>query len=160
MNPQTGVERQMHELTLPKSVDEVKPSRRRKPIVAPSSHQSKTNSNSDRITQLSGPCSRCGHSKHYNDKCPAIYRKCNVCSVLGHYASCCRSNSSKHKKTRVNQQVTDASFLGEVDSKSVSWNQLVVVEGLELPVRFKLDSGANVSVVPSRLCANVTLRHA
>ena len=58
------VERQMRELTRPKSVDEVKPSRRPKPTVAPSSHQSNTKSNSDRITQLSGPCSRCGHSKH------------------------------------------------------------------------------------------------
>ena len=33
-----------------------------------------------------------------------------------------------------------------------------MVEGLELPVRFKLDSGADVSVVPSTLCANVTLK--
>ena len=33
-----------------------------------------------------------------------------------------------------------------------------MVEGLELPVRFKLDSGADVWVVPSRLCAIVTLR--
>ena len=154
------VERQMRELTLPKSVDEVKPSRRPKPTVAPSSHQSNTKNNSDRITQLSGPCSRCGHSKHYDDKCPAIDRKCNVCSVLGHYASCCRSKSSKPKKGRVNQLVTDASFLGEVDSKSDSWTQPVVVVGLELPVRFKLHSGADVSVEPSRLyaIANVTLR--
>ena len=78
--------------------------------------------------------------------------------MFGHYASCCRSNSSKPKKVRVNQLVTDASFLGEVYSNSDSWTQLVVVEGLELPVRFKLDSGADVSVVPSKLCANVTLR--
>ena len=158
------VERQMRELTLPKSVDEVKPRRRRKPRVAPSSHQSNTkrsNSDSESGTsdsELSGPCSRCGHSKHYNGKCPAIDRKCKVCSMFGHYASCCRSKSSKPKKGRVNQLVTDASFLGEVDSNSDSWTQLVVVEGLELPVRFKLDSGADVSVVPSRLCANVTLR--
>ena len=114
------VERQMRELTLPKSVDEVKPSRRRKPRVAPSSHQSNTKSNSDRITQLSGPCSRCGHVKHFNDKCPAIDRRCNVCSMLGHYGSCCKSKSSKPKKSRVNQLVSDATFLGEVDSKSDS----------------------------------------
>ena len=51
------VERQNRELTLPKSVDKVKPSRRRKPRVAPSSHQSNTkSSNSDRITERSGPC--------------------------------------------------------------------------------------------------------
>ena len=151
-------ERQMRELTLPKSVDEVKPSRRRKPRVAPSSHQSNTKSNSDRITQLCGPCSRCGHVKHFNDKCPAIDRRCNVCCMLGHYGSCCKSKSSKPKNARVNQLVSDASFLGEVDSKSDSWTQLVVVEGLDLPVRFKLDSGADVSVVPSRLCAHVTVR--
>ena len=41
------VERQMRELTLPKSVDEVKPSRRHKPRVVPSSHQSNTKSNSE-----------------------------------------------------------------------------------------------------------------
>ena len=91
------VERQMRELTLPKSVDEVKPSRRRKPRVAPSSHQSNTKCNSDRITQLSGPCSRCGHVKHFNDKCPAIDRRCNVCSMLGHYGSCCKSNNNNNK---------------------------------------------------------------
>ena len=45
------VERLMRELTLPKSVDEVKPGRRRKPRVAPSSHQSNTKS-SFRITEL------------------------------------------------------------------------------------------------------------
>ena len=50
--------------------------------------------------------------------------------MLGHYGSCCRSKASKHKKARVNQLVTDASFLGEVDIKSDSWTQLVVVEGL------------------------------
>ena len=33
-----------------------------------------------------------------------------------------------------------------------------MVEGLDLPVRFKLDSGADVSAVPSRLCAHVTVR--
>ena len=113
---------------------------------------------SDIITQLSGPCSRCGHVKHFNDKCPAIDRRCNVCSMLGQYGSCCTSKSSKPKKARVNQLVSDASFLGEVDSKSDSWTQLVVVEGLDLPLRFKLDSGADVSVVPSRLCAHVTVR--
>ena len=110
----------------------------------------------NRISQLSGPCSRCGHVKHFNDKCPAIDRRCNVCSMLGHYGSCCKSKSSKPKNARVNQLVSDASFLGEVDSKSDSWTQLVVVEGLDLPVRFKLDSGADVSVVPSRLCAHVS----
>ena len=124
--------------------------------MAPSSHQS--NTNSDIITRLSRPCNRCGHVKHFNDKCPPIDRRCNVCSMLGHYGSCCKSKSSKPKKARVNQLVSDASFLGEVDRKSDSWTQLVVVEGLDLPVRFKLDSGADVSVVPSRLCAHVTVR--
>ena len=101
------LERQMRERTLPKSVDEVKPSRRRKPRVAPSSHQSNTKSrpNGDRITPVSGPCSRGGHVKHFNDKCPAIDRRCNVCSMLGHYGSCCKSKSSKPKKARVNQLV-------------------------------------------------------
>ena len=61
-------------------------------------------------------------------------------AVTGRNRSCCRSKSSKPKKARVNQLVTDASFLGEVDSKSDSWTHLVVVDGLELPVRFKLDS--------------------
>ena len=42
------VERQMRELTFPKSVDAVKPSRQRKPRVAPSSLNTK--SNGDRIT--------------------------------------------------------------------------------------------------------------
>ena len=112
-------------------MDEVKPSRR----VAPSSHQSNTKSNSDRITQLSGPCSRCGHVKHFNAKFPAIDRRCDVCSMLGHYGSCCKSKYSKPKKARVNQLVIDTSFLGEVDNKSDSWTQLVVVEGLDLPVQ-------------------------
>ena len=60
------VERQMRELTFQKSVDAVKPSRRRKHRVAPYSHQSNTKNKSDRIIQLIAPCSRCGLVKHLN----------------------------------------------------------------------------------------------
>ena len=56
--------------------------------------------------------------------------------------------------------ITVASFLRQIDNKSDSWTQLIILgEGLDFPVRFKLDYGADVSVVPIRWCALVTVRH-
>ena len=38
-----------------------------------------------------------------------------------------------------------------------SWTELVQVPGMKQPLRFKPDTGADVLVVPSRLCKGVTL---
>ena len=47
----------------------------------------------------SSPCNNCG-GKHANGKCPAYGTTCNTCSRRGHWASVCRSASSKEHQGR------------------------------------------------------------
>ena len=75
-----------------------------------------------RNSQSEVSCLRCGYVKHYDSKCPAINVKCDLCSITGHYARCCRHKAQTRKpqyKTKVNQLVVDTdrdnvSFLGEL----------------------------------------------
>ena len=53
--------------------------------------------------------------------------------------------------------MNNVSFLGEISGNMNSWTELVQVPGMRLPIMFKLNTGADVSVVPSRLCKGVTL---
>ena len=56
-----------------------------------------------------------------------------------------------------NVDENNVSLLGEISGNMNSWTELVQVQGMRLPVMFKLDTGADVSVVPSGLCKGVTL---
>ena len=84
--------------------------------------QSVASTQTDTNTQTEVPCPRCGYVKHYNSKCPAIIVKCNLCSITGHYARCCRHKAQTRKpqyKANLNQPVVDTdrdnvSFLGEL----------------------------------------------
>lgn len=91
------------------------------------------------------------------------------CHKRGHYAKMCMStrsscsttcNSSIGQRSTVHEveEIVDHLFLGAVrDSASdcKPWTKHVEVGGLPFPVYFKLDTGADVTVFPNRLCSNI-----
>ncbi|CAM1328073.1 Uncharacterised protein at_DN1532 [Pycnogonum litorale] len=92
--------------------------------------------------------------KHKVGDCPAKDRKCRVCDKKGHYAKACyaKKNRSWHSKKSADfvdaDDEKDAVYLGELrDSKSAPWTKEITLNGRK--VLFKLDSGADVSVVPN-----------
>ena len=140
------VDRQMRELNVHTQVDAVRTRSRHVRATAQSR------------TQSTKWCTRCGRIKHTQGQCPAMERKCRSCGHIGHYAVCCRSNTrTRNHQSKANVNVgnvdkDNVSLLGEISGNRNSWTELVQVPGMRLPVMFKLDTGADVSVVPSRLC--------
>ncbi|KAK7878780.1 hypothetical protein WMY93_030940 [Mugilogobius chulae] len=87
-------------------------------------------------------CSKCGKAPaHPAVQCPAKNAECHNCGKRGHYGRVCRSN------TAVNELAdsADGLFLGELDTGEDPWLADIDVRGNK--VRFKLDSGADVTAI-------------
>jgi len=93
-------------------------------------------------------CSRCGKSPaHGRSQCPAKEATCLKCKNKGHYQAVCRS-----ERGTVNSLDDNDSYLGAVYSKEINsvaanpWKVVIAVN--EIKIEFKLDTGADVSVIP------------
>ena len=105
------------------------------------------------------PCSRCG-SFHQPKHCPAYGKTCNNCEMLNHFSKVCRQPKNQQKQTpnKLSHQVSslhiqtepNVAFIGSLSANNDSdWVQQVYVNNF--PVLFKLDTGAQVNVLPSYL---------
>ena len=102
-------------------------------------------------------CSRCLCQPHPKRLCPARESKCHKCSKVGNWEKACKSQSDK--------RVGDVNFLGRQEEEFVlgeltelyavqgrtgdSWKAEVSFNGLL--AEFKLDTGADVTVIPPSL---------
>ena len=107
----------------------------------------------DRRQPTGGICGQCGytHRSPGPDACPAKSKQCNLCGKYGHFRKMCRKNAkpSVHevKETVANDETY---FCGSIncDDSSPAWKvDLDLNDGKGHPVTFKLDSGADVSVM-------------
>lgn len=99
-------------------------------------------------------CGNCNYS-HENARCPAYQVTCFLCNKRGYFARCRRSRRSiDHKMREVSCQlpvkgdeVEEFTIRGiEVSTINIkTWCELIFVNGV--PVQFKLDSGADASVM-------------
>jgi transposase InsO family protein len=105
-------------------------------------------------TKFEGKCHWCGSTKrHDKSECPAKNSECHNCKKTGHYAKVCKSKFGKS----VNEVIADGGvspgFLGSVSQNSPArqkrWTADVQVDNKI--IHFKLDSGADVSVIPEQL---------
>lgn len=110
-------------------------------------------------------CRYCGYS-HLIRECPAFNKECSLCGQRGHFAKMCRKTGKTKKKVyEVQEEEEDSSneddgdpnhnnamelFVHEVkklaNSEEEAWYEDIRVNGIE--IRFKLDSGAEVSCLP------------
>ena len=88
-------------------------------------------------------CTRCGRSPlHNKSECPAKDEQCHQCGKRGHFKRMCRN------PPRVNT-IQQEAFLGEVKAKKDSqWMVELLLNGS--PVSFKVDTGADMTVVPEK----------
>ena len=102
-------------------------------------------------------CKKCGRSHKPQDLCPAKDAKCHKCSRKGHYAAVCYSRAGKsaeHKAwshtdvSDVTEQSAENAFLGTVSKTTgtEAWHVHVFMENQR--VRFKMDMGADVTLIP------------
>jgi len=122
-------------------------------------------------------CKRCG-STHSINECYAYGKKCNKCSKLNHFANCCKFNSSNHSNGKSNYNNRDSGSNNgknnqvhnincEVDIDKVvvlsllekngnDWSEKVLLNNCE--VNIKIDTGAEVNVLPASLCKKLNLK--
>lgn len=93
-------------------------------------------------------CENCGYGPHQKRDCPARNKACMKCKKVGHFARKCRRALSNLSKTHVAEvhASESGSFLGSV-CRSGPNARLAVVTVNGHPLRAKIDSGADVTVV-------------
>ena len=109
------------------------------------------------------PCGKCG-TRHYPKPCPAMGKTCHICKRKHHFAKVCRSrrrrkiymigedSSPSQSETEVTGSDSDNGlYIGELNVNSLEgrrgWFEEIIVNDQE-PVNCKLDTGADVSVLP------------
>ena len=95
-------------------------------------------------------CTYCGR-KHAVRKCPAFGKLCNFCKGPNHFEKCCRKRASVAEVSEDNQ--VDSSYtvnfvIDSINSDTNLWHETVVLDHRK-PVRFKVDTGAQVNLINS-----------
>ena len=103
-------------------------------------------------------CDRCEKSPdHPKAMCPARDAACSKCKKVGHFSAMCRS--ARTVDTVVKNAQSDVAFLGEMDQGDQPWLTKVDLEAVETrtltEVKFKLDTGADVTVISEEDYKNV-----
>ena len=91
-------------------------------------------------------CQRCGSNEnHSRQDCPAKDAECHKCKKRGHFQRVCRSKAAS-QLSEVESSLPNDVFLGEIaEGNNNPWRAEVEVMGHE--ITFKVDSGADVSVI-------------
>lgn len=103
-------------------------------------------------------CSRCGKSSHARDLCPAKDAECYTCKRKGHFSSQCFSKSVAEVSSAAEptDEYYDTAFLNTIGAgHTTAWNSTIAVNGQEAV--FKLDTGAEVSVISEDVLASLSL---
>ncbi|XP_011879086.1 PREDICTED: uncharacterized protein K02A2.6-like [Vollenhovia emeryi] len=108
-------------------------------------------------------CGRCGRTpQHAFVECPARQSACNHCKKKGHWETVCTLKKKKVSEVRSKEEISnketytaaDSVFADRVRNKATAadytpWRTTVSIEGI--PVDFKIDSGADVSIIGEAL---------
>ncbi|KAL1480283.1 hypothetical protein MTO96_051163 [Rhipicephalus appendiculatus] len=103
-------------------------------------------------------CKWCGSTQQHSKKqWPAFEKLCNNCGKTGHYATVCLSGrqqptgqrASGSSTRKLGTANTEEVFLGEVSEADSLKPWFIIALVNSRPVRFKVDTGADVSVIPA-----------
>lgn len=107
-------------------------------------------------------CSRCGRFKHSSGNCPAVNWTCFKCNKKGHTSFVCKSKIVKNV-TSDNTEGQDSSSESSSSQESLSIKSIQAINESKnkpllinvtienIPIKFEVDSGASVSVLPISL---------
>ncbi|GBN29455.1 hypothetical protein AVEN_109435-1 [Araneus ventricosus] len=106
--------------------------------------------NNENESRLHGKCKRCGKQRHNKRVCPARDPRCRQCSKIGHYAKVCITKSQTG--------CSEVAYLGVVQLESKNKTNIdctVTVQVNHKNIKFKIDSGADHTVLPANVFQNV-----
>lgn len=123
-----------------------------------------TDSSNNNNHSSKSTCGYCGYV-HQKGKCAAYGKKCNKCKRLNHFESVCRSSAGVNDLESKPNEISDQNDEFFIDSVTVidnvnvhvhslqSWHQVIKIENTN--VRFKLDTGSEVNILPSRVFEHI-----
>ncbi|UYV79499.1 K02A2.6-like [Cordylochernes scorpioides] len=95
-------------------------------------------------------CSKCNMAHDFG-KCPAYGKECYKCRQPNHFSNCCKNRAirciQEIEEENDNLLIIDSIMVGQVLRKP--WKELIYIQGH--PVDIKLDTGADVNILPERL---------
>ena len=98
-------------------------------------------------------CSRCGRSPiHSRQQCPAKDELCHKCGRKGHFQSMCRTRGAVRSVTSASEK---EAFMGAVQDSEHTDPWMITLSVNGKPVEFKIDTGADVSVIPHSVFKNL-----
>ncbi|XP_062872210.1 uncharacterized protein K02A2.6-like [Trichomycterus rosablanca] len=101
-------------------------------------------------------CKRCGDMRgHSLQQCPAKDAVCNHCRKKGHYARVCRTKKLNEGNVAIlTESVEDEEvFLGSLTAKADEGPWMTEIKMDHSNVVCKIDTGADVTAVPERMCS-------
>ena len=111
-------------------------------------------------------CGRCGE-KHEKGQCPAYGKKCLKCNKRNHYAKMCRGHKAVHSVEQPqyesdNSETGVAHFIGAVHNceERNEASVTLLLGNKKSALKFKLDTGAQVNIIPAKLFKNMNLPEA
>lgn len=98
-------------------------------------------------TKDSKECTRCGY-KHPPKKCPAFGQKCSKCKKMNHYSRVCKSiQEIVEKVSAFDSEESDYQVDAVIgDNTKGTWK--VDLDICNKMITFKIDTGADVTVIP------------
>lgn len=142
------------------TVDQVKHSRNN------TLHETAANS-SGPSTSRDFKCYRCGgKTYHARAECPAMNSKCTACGRKGHWKDVCRSTKSIKAVMRKTEESIDSESDSEMhylvnsveeNSNPDTWTRSIRINNKK-NVTFKIDTGADVTVLPPHLASTYPLK--
>ena len=106
--------------------------------------KSKKTSSFEKKDTSAKKCNYCNGSLHQRNECPARNASCNKCHIRGHFAVACRKTV---RNTHHTDEVQEEFFLDSISNNdSGAWFKDVMVDST--PLAFKIDTGADVSILP------------
>ena len=121
-------------------------------------------------------CSRCGSNKHasYDKACPALIKKCNKCTLTGHFAQYCKTKASrinaklaksapttsKNPRQCNNIQANDSN---EENSETSQFYSVATINKIDvkhkymevclngMPIKMLVDCGSNVTLITAEV---------
>ncbi|XP_064470230.1 uncharacterized protein K02A2.6-like [Ornithodoros turicata] len=111
-------------------------------------------SSTEEHSKATQSCYWCGKpGKHPRPQCPAAKARCNKCGKPGHFASVCKAKRLRQvvQQPQGTQNEDEVFFAGAITTaqKKMPWKVSVLVNDQD--VTFRLDTGADVTVVPTNL---------
>jgi len=123
------------------------------------SHQSSQHRQSS--ASSSNSCFWCGKQRHSKEHCPAKNSICKYCKKKGHWEVVCRNKKRNVHEVETSPELnsvycSDEQFLGMVQSTKDDADRWTInLHMNQHPVKCKIDTGADVSVISCELYKNI-----